>query len=328
MAGRRLALAASLVPLLLLAACGEGESNGSGDSASPEGKEVVYIQGMSGIPFYSSVACGAKEEAAKHGIKFAAQGAAEWDVAKQTAIVNAVVAKKPDAIMISVTDTKAMIPPLAQAKAAGIPIIGIDDDLADRSIMASKIQSDSIEGGKLAGERLAELIGGKGEVIAINNTPGTPIGDARVEGFKQGIAAHPGIKFLGVKYSNNETAKAANIASTTASSNPNLAGIFTVTTNNTEGSVTGLREAKKTGKVRLVGYDTSDPIVEALRNGAVDGLVVQYPYGEGIQGIKTAMDIWAGKDVERDQSSPFVVATPENVDDAEVQKYIYKMECS
>lgn len=328
MAGRRLAILAAVAPLILVTACGGSGGKNNAGSPEPDGKEVVYIQGMSGIPFYSTVACGAQDEAKKHGITFSAQGASAWDVAKQTEIVNAVVARKPDAIMISVTDTKAMIPPLAQAKAAGIPIIGIDDDLADRSIMASKIQSDSIEGGKLAGERLGELIGGQGEVIAINNTPGTPIGDARVEGFKQGIAKFPGIKFLGVKYSNNETAKAANIASTTASSNANLKGIFAVTTNNTEGSVTGLREADKTGAVKLVGYDTSDPIVEALRKGSVDGLVVQYPYGEGVQGIKTAVDIWAGKQVERDQKSPFVVATPDNIDDPKVQEYIYKMECS
>ncbi|GAA3388245.1 ABC transporter substrate-binding protein [Cryptosporangium minutisporangium] len=319
---RKVFVLAAVLPLLLTA-CG-----GSDDGGSSGTKKVVYIQGMSGIPFYQTVACGATEQAKKDGIEFSYQGASEWDVAKQTQIVNAVVAGKPDAIMISVTDTKAMIGPLARAKAAGIPIIGIDDNVQDDSIMDTFIQSDSIEGGKLAGRKMGELLKGTGEVMALNNTPGTPIGDARVEGFKQGIAEFPGIKFLGVQYTQNATAKAANIASTTAGSNKKLSGIFGVTTNNTEGAVTGIREAGKTGQIKVIGYDTSDPIVEALKNGGADALVVQYPFGEGKQGIVSAQKIWKGESVPKKQTSPFVVATKENLNTPEVQEYIYKMTCS
>lgn len=329
---RNFGVALSLMPILALAACSSSAAAVGGatssTSGSTQGKSVVYIQGMSGIPFYSSVSCGAQTEAKAEGVDFSSQGPDTWDVTKQTAIVNAVVAKHPDAIMISVTDTKAMQAPLLQAKAAGIPIIGIDDTLDDTSIMSSYIQSDSIEGGKLAAKQLATAMGGKGKVIAINNVAGTPIGDARVKGFTEGLKDYPGITYLGVQYSNNDTSKAANIASTTASSDQGLTGIFTVTTNNTEGAITGLREAGKTGAVKLVGYDTSDPIVEALKAGNVDGLVVQYPYGEGVQGIKTAAEIWAGKTVEYHQTSPFVIATKDNVDSAEVSQYLYKTKCA
>ncbi|TQS45294.1 ABC transporter substrate-binding protein [Cryptosporangium phraense] len=319
---RKVFVLAAALPLLLTA-CSSSDDGGSSGS-----KKVVYIQGMSGIPFYQTVACGATEQAKKDGVKFSYQGASEWDVAKQTQIVDAVVASKPDAIMISVTDTKAMIAPLTKAKAAGIPVIGIDDNLQDPSVMNTYIQSDSIEGGKLAGKKMGELLNGQGAVMALNNEPGTPIGDARVEGFKQGIAEFPGIKFLGVQYTQNATAKAANLASTTATSNKALNGIFGVTTNNTEGAVTGIREAGRTGQIKVVGYDTSDPIVEALKNGAADALVVQYPFGEGKQGIQAAQKIWKGESVPKKQSSPFVVATKDNLNTAEVQEYIYKMTCS
>ena len=325
---KSLALAAVVPLVLTVAACGGKDDSSKASSSGPAGKKVVYVQGMSGIPFYQTVSCGAQEQAKADGIQFSSQGASEWDVAKQTQIVDALVASKPDAIMISVTDTKAMIAPLAKAKAAGIPVIGIDDNLQDASIMNTYIQSDSIEGGKLAGKKMGDLLGGKGSVMALNNEPGTPIGDARVEGFKQGIAEFPGIKFLGVQYTQNATAKAANSTSTTASSNADLAGVFGVTTNNTEGAVTGLREAKKTGAVKVVGYDTSDPIVEALKNGGADALIVQYPFGEGKAGIDSAKKIWAGQEVAKKQTSPFVVATKENLESAEVQKYIYKMNCA
>jgi ribose transport system substrate-binding protein len=313
---------------IIVAGCG-GDDEGSASSGGGQGekKSIVYVPGLTGNPFYSTVACGAKSVAAKHNVDFSVQGAPEWNVAKQTNIVNALITKKPDAIMISHNDPKAMIVPLKRAEAAGIKIMTIDGDLADTSIAVSNIQSDNLEGGRLAGERMAELIGGKGTVVAIDNDPGFPISEARVQGFKEAIAKHPGIKYLGVKYSHNEVAEAANIVSTTAGSNPDLVGVYAAETNNTEGSITGVREAQKEGKIKIVGYDTSDPIVEALRAGKVHGLIVQYPFGEGQKGIETLVKAIDGGKVQREQKAPFVVATPENVDDPKVQQYIYKLDC-
>jgi ribose transport system substrate-binding protein len=313
---------------IVVAGCG-GDDEGSASSGGGQGekKSIVYVPGLTGNPFYSTVACGAKSVAAKHNVDLSIQGAPEWNVAKQTAIVNALITKKPDAIMISHNDPEAMIVPLKRAEAAGIKIMTIDGDLADTSIAVSNIQSDNLEGGRLAGERMAELIGGKGTVVAIDNDPGFPISEARVQGFKEAIAKHPGIKYLGVKYSHNEVAEAANIVSTTAGSNPDLVGVYAAETNNTEGSITGVREAQKEGKIKIVGYDTSDPIVEALRAGKVHGLIVQYPFGEGQKGIETLVKAIDGGKVQREQKAPFVVATPENVDDPKVQQYIYKLDC-
>jgi ribose transport system substrate-binding protein len=220
-----------------------------------------------------------------------------------------------------------MIVPLKRAQAAGIKIMTIDGDLADTSIAVSNIQSNNVEGGRLAGERMAKLIGGKGSVIAIDNDPGFPISEQRIQGFKEAIAKYPGIKFLGVKYSHNEVSAAANIVSTTAGANADLVGVYSAETNNTEGAITGVREANKEGKISIVGYDTSDPIVQALKDGKVQGVIVQYPYGEGQKGIETLVKAVDGGKVARNQTAPFVVATPQNVNDPKVQQYIYKLNC-
>jgi ribose transport system substrate-binding protein len=317
---------------LIVAACGGDDGNsssGAANSGGGSGKKmsIVYVPGLTGNPFYSTVACGAKSVAAKNNVDFSVQGAPEWNVAKQTAIVNALITKKPDAIMISHNDPKAMIVPLKRAQSSGIKVMTIDGDLADTSIAVSNIQSNNLQGGQLAGERMAKLIGGKGSVVAIDNDPGFPISEQRVQGFKQAIAKYPGIKYLGVKYSHNEVAEAANIVATTAGSNPDLVGVYAAETNNTEGAITGVREAKKDGKISIVGYDTSDPIVEALRSGKVQGVIVQYPYGEGQKGIETLVKAVDGSKVQRNQSAPFVVATPENIDTPKVQQYIYKLNC-
>src|SRR3954468_18180232 len=96
-------VAAAMVPV----GCGSDDSSGgssSGSSGSGQKIKIVYIPGLTGKPFYSTVACGAKAVAAKNNVDCSVQGSPEFDVAKQTAVVNAVVAKKPDAIMISHTD--------------------------------------------------------------------------------------------------------------------------------------------------------------------------------------------------------------------------------
>ena len=81
------------------------------------------------------------------------------------------------------------------------------------------------------------------------------------------------------------------------------------------------------GKIKIVGFDTSDPIVEDIRKGIVQADVVQYPYQVGILGVKMMVDALNGKPVEREVHTPFVVATPANVDTADVKKFIYKTTC-
>ena len=311
---------------LVLAACG-GDS-GSGEAAGgDEALSVVYVPGLTGNPFYSTVGCGGRDRAQELGIDFSVQGSPTFDVAAQTSVVNAIVANAPDAIMISVTDATAMAVPLTEAKDAGVDIITIDGDLEDTSIGSANIQSDNLEGGRLAAENLAELIGGQGEVLAINQTPGNPIGELREQGFAEGLKAFPGITYLGVQYDENATATAASIASGAASSNPALKGIYTMATNSTEGAITGVREAGRTGDVKVIGYDTSEPIIQALEDGAVDGVIVQYPYREGALGVEAAVALSEDEQVERNQTVPFVFATPENYSTDEVQEYLYKVDC-
>jgi len=259
------------------------------------GKKVVYVPGLTGVPFYSSVSCSAAAEAKRLGADFTTQGDPTFAVDKQTAIINSLVASKPDAIMISITDPKAMIVPLKQAKDAGIKIIGIDGDLIDESVMETNIQSDNIKGGALAADRLGDVMGGEGSALMVDNNTGSLIGAARQKGFQDEMKAKfPKIKVLEPQYSTGAADKATAIISAALTNNPDIKGVYTLATNNTQGAVTGIREAGKTGKVKLVGYDTSDPIIKATKEKAVDGLVVQYPLGEGVLGVQSAITLIKG----------------------------------
>ena len=293
-----------------------------------QGKKVVYVPGLTGVPFYSSVSCGAEQEAKRLGVDFTTQGDPTFAVDKQTAIINSLTSSKPDAIMISITDPKAMIAPLQQAKDAGIKIIGIDGDLTDESVMSTNIQSDNIKGGAIAADRLGEVMGGKGAVVVVDNATGSIISGARVKGFTDEMKAkYPDVKVLDTQYSGNSVEKATSIVKSSIASDPTVAGVYGVETNNTQGAITGVSEAGKTGSVHIVGYDTSDPIIKATQAGQVDGLVVQYPFGEGILGIQSAVTLLNGGTVPRQQETPFMMVTPDNVDTAEAKQFIYKVDC-
>jgi ribose transport system substrate-binding protein len=305
-------------------------TSSSGGSLSGKGVKVVYIPGLTGNPFYSTVACGAAAEAKKLGAQFSVQGAPTFAVNAQTPVVEAVTAKKPSAIMISNDDPKAMIPPLLQAQKQGIKIVNIDGDLAEKSIGVTNIQSNDTVGGQLAGKAMGKLVGNKhGDILILDNSPGFVISEERRNGLIQVLQKqYPNLHILPVQYTNNETSTAASDVRSTAAAHKNLVGVYTVETNNTEGAVTAIKEAHLTGKVKLIGYDTSPPIVAAIHSGLVSADIVQYPYGEGMLGLKSAVMAVKGQSVPREQTQPFVVATKANINSAKVQKFIYKTSCS
>ncbi len=324
---------AGIAALAMVAACGGGSDGGSTASGGGGGgkggssKKVVYIPGLTGNPFYNTVSCGASTAAKKLGVSYSYQGDSTFGVPQQTKVLNSVVANKPGAIMISITDPAAMVGPLKVAKAKGIKVLTIDGDVNDKSVAATNIQAPGKVGGGLAGDALAKAVGGKGTVLIIDNATGSVVSKARTDGFKAAIAKYPNMKVLPIQYSNNDVSKAAQIVSTTSGSNGGLVGVFGVETANTEGALTGIREAGKSGKIKVVGYDSSDPIVAALKNKSLTGTVVQYPRGEGATGMQNAVDLIAGKKIARDQSAGQIFVTPDTVNSAKAKQYIYDVNC-
>jgi len=175
-----------LVLAVVVAACGDDDDDGGGGGGGGGGKSMTLIAGVKGDEFYITMKCGAQAEAKKLGVSLDFQGPNEFDAAQQTPIVNAVTAKKPDAILIAPTDTKAMYAPIKQAADAGSKIVLVDTTLENSSLAASQIASDNEGGGRSAAETLSKLIGGQGKVFVVNVKPGISTTDARAEGFEAG----------------------------------------------------------------------------------------------------------------------------------------------
>ena len=164
----------ALSAALLVAACGDDDDDGGGGGGGGggDGYTMTLIAGVRGDEFYITMNCGAQEEARKQGVELDFQGPDQFDASLQTPIVNAVTQKKPDAILIAPTDTKAMYVPIKAAADAGITIVLVDTTLEQADMAVSQIASDNEAGGREAAKALADLIGGEGKVFVSNVKPG------------------------------------------------------------------------------------------------------------------------------------------------------------
>ena len=189
----------------------------------------------------------AQDKAKELGVTLDFQGPNEFDAAQQTPIVNAVAAKKPDAVLIAPTDTKALYAPIKQLADGGSKIVLVDTTLEQPDMAVSQIASDNEGGGARRPKTLAELIGGKGKVFVVNVKPGISTTDARAKGFEEG-PRRPGSSTSGSEYSNDEPAKAAAITKAALAKHPDLKGIFATNLFSAEGAASGVREAGKQGQ--------------------------------------------------------------------------------
>src|SRR5436190_9038423 len=317
---RAIPAVAVLVTAVTLAACG---SSGSSGGSSGGKKNLALIAGVKGDEFYITMNCGAQAEAKKLGVSLDFQGPQEFDAAQQTPIVNAVAAKKPDAVMIAPTDTKALYAPIKQMADAGTKIVLVDTTLDQPDMAVSQIASDNEAGGKTAAEALAKLIGGSGKVFVVNVKPGISTTDAREKGFVAGAKA-AGLDYVGREYSNDKPEQAAAKTKAALQKNPDLKGIFGTNLFAAEGAATGVREAGAKN-VKIVGFDAGPKQVQDLKDGVVQALIAQKPADIGAQGVQQAYNALEGKPTTKKIGTGFEVVTKDNL--SQMQDVLYKPSC-
>jgi ribose transport system substrate-binding protein len=315
-----LALAATVV------ACGDDEGGGGGGGGGDGGGKdykMTLIAGVKGDEFYITMNCGAQEKAKELGVSLDFQGPDEFDAAQQTPIVNAVAAKKPDAVLVAPTDTKALYAPIKQMAENGTKIVLVDTTLDQPDMAVSQIASDNEAGGAEAAKALAELIGGSGKVFVINVKPGISTTDAREKGFVEG-AKEAGLEYVGREYSNDKPETAAAKVKAALQKDSDLKGIFGTNLFSAEGAASGVREAGAKG-VRIVGFDAGPKQVKDLEDGTVQALVAQKPADIGAQGVEQAFNALEGKPTKEKIGTESVSITKDNL--SENQDALYKAKC-
>ena len=319
------ALAAGALALGV-AACGEdeAETGGGGGGGGEESYNMTLLAGVKGDEFYITMNCGAQEEARKQGVTLDFQGPDQFDASLQTPIVNAIAAKKPDALLVAPTDTKAMYAPIKAVADAGTKVVLVDTTLEQADLAVSQIASDNEGGGREAAKALAEQIGGSGKVFVNNVKPGISTTDARAKGFEE-EAKKLGLEFVGVEYNDDRPDKAASIVKAQLAKHPDLKGIFATNLFGAEGSAAGLREAGKQDTVKIVGFDAGPKQVKDLEEGLIQALVAQKPADIGAQGVQQAVAALKGEQTKPQIATGSVILTKDNL--AQNQDAVYKSSC-
>ncbi|HVQ91574.1 MAG TPA: ABC transporter substrate-binding protein [Mycobacteriales bacterium] len=316
---RRTAVGAGLAALALAvtAACGSDDNSSSSSSGGTSGSKsykLAFIQGVAGDAFYITMQCGIEAEAKTQGATVTTQGAQKFDPTLQTPILQSVIATKPDAILIAPTDVSAMQQPIAQAKAQGIKIVLVDTTLNDPSVAVSAISSDNAAGGKAAFDAIKQLVPGGGKVLGVGVQPGISTTDARDKGFADAAKADSSFTYLGVQYSQNDPAKAASIVSAALQKDPDIVGVFASNLFSAEGAATGIRQAGKQDKVKVIGFDAGPDQIKALEDGTVQALIAQQPGTIGIDGVQQAIKALKGEATTTNIQTGFTIITKDNLD--------------
>ncbi len=293
----------------------------SGETEKAKTKILVSPKGLV-HSFWVTVKAGADSAGKEFGAEVVWKGPTqETDIAGQIAIIEDYINKGIDAIVLAACDAQGLIPVLEKAQQKGIPVITIDSGV-DSDIPFSFIATDNILAAEKAAQKLAELIGAKGEVACIPFVPGAATSNWREQGFVEEIKKYPDIELLPIRYSQSEVAIGMAVTEDLLTGHPDLKGIFAANEAGTIGVIQALKTKNKIGQVNVVGFDAASNEVNALQAGEIDALIVQDPFKMGYEGVKAAMMSIKGESVPNRIDTGVYVVTRENLNQPEIQRLL------
>jgi ribose transport system substrate-binding protein len=270
--------------------------------------------------FWKSIHAGAEKAAGELGVDVIWKGPLkEDDREAQIAIVEDFISRGVSGIVLAPLDDSALRMPVASAVRAGIPVVIIDSGLKSDDY-TSFVATDNHKGGMLAGQHLADRLGGKGRVAMLRYQEGSASTMQREQGFLDAVAQHPDIRVVSSGQYGGATTESAYRASEnlllplkTEAGELNVEGIFCPNESTTFGMLRALQDAKLAGAVVFVGFDSSTKLVEGLRTGEIHALILQDPMRMGYLGVKTMFSSLTGGKVEPRVDTGVHVVTAANM---------------
>ena len=294
---------------------------------------IALVPGLTTDGFYITMNRGAQAAADALGVELVFQGAPDFNPVTQVPVLDAVIARAPDAILIAPTDKVQLVEPLRKAHDAGIPVITVDTFIGtgkyqtgagDGDFPLSYIASDNVLGGKIAARALAAAIGGEGKVFVSNVKPGISTTDQREEGFKAAMAEEfPGITVLETQFNDNDANKAASQLQGVFAREPDLKGVFGANLFSALGAANGVQQSGQSGVIKVVAFDAPVSIVDNIKTGLVDVAIAQHPAEIGYFGVVAAYAHLTGNSIPVAIGTGFTIMDKTNIDDPDVAKYLY-----
>jgi ribose transport system substrate-binding protein len=298
--------------------------------AEKSGKLVIAV-----IPkgttheFWKSIHAGGAKAAQELDVEIIWKGPLkEDDRESQINVVEDMTNRGVSGIVLAPLDNTALRMPVANAVRSGIPVVIIDSAL-DSNDYISFVATDNYAAGQKGGKHLAQLLGGRGKVAMLRYAEGSASTMAREQGFLDAIKEFKDIEVVSSNQYGGATTESAYKASENllapfrkADGTLSIDGIFACNESTTFGMLRALQDGGLAGKVRYVGFDSSEKLVQALGAGQIDALILQNQFNMGYLGVKTVVAYLRGQSVEKKIDTGSAVATKDNMNSPEIRELL------
>jgi ribose transport system substrate-binding protein len=258
-------------------------------------------------PYFVDMRRGAQDAADRLGVTLQVQAAErEIDVERQMQIVENLIQTGIRVLCITPSGSREIVSALVKAKDAKVPIVIVDTRLDGPAAAAAGVQpktyigSDNYAGGKLAGEYALKITGGKARVGILEGIPGHETGDSRLRGFRDAVSGTPGVAIVASQPANWERDQGFNVFQNMLQAHPDIDTVFAASDLMALGAVEAIAAARKTGKIRVIGFDALDDAKKAIEAGTMEASVAQFPYEMGKSAVESAVKVLAGETLPPD----------------------------
>jgi ribose transport system substrate-binding protein len=273
--------------------------------------------------FWQTVHAGAVKAGREFGFEVEWNAPAlEIDSSRQIEIVESLINKRVAGIALAPVDKRALVSVVDRAAAAGIPV-AVFDSAIDTDRIISYVATDNVEGGRMAARRMGAILGGRGKVGVVGFMPGSAATMEREQGFTDETKRNlPGIQIVGVQFAMADRARAMAITENFLTAHPDLAGIFADNESSSSGASQALKSRNARG-VKMVAFDVSEQLLDDLRGGTIDSIVVQNPFKMGYESGKAIALKLAGEAPPRIVDSGAVLIGKDDIAKPEIRELLF-----
>jgi ribose transport system substrate-binding protein len=287
-------------------------------------KTIAVVPKATAHLFWVTVHAGAMAAGKDFNVDVVWNGpSSETDYARQVQIVDSMIARQVDGLVVAAQDRTTLNASLDRAAAAHIPVTVFDSGVDSTNYM-TYIATNNFQGGQLAARKLASLLNGKGKVAMLMNAPGSKSTLDREAGFEDVLQKEfPGLHIVARQFSMSDRAKAMAVAENFLTAHPDLDGMFASSEPNSVGGALALKSRGLAGKVKLVAFDASDDLVADLKDGSIDALIAQDPFRMGYDAVKTLVDKLKGSTPPKVIDLTATVVTRGDLDKPEIKALLF-----
>lgn len=314
---------------LSLVACNRGTdsagggSDGGGETAGSGPSIAIISKGFS-QQFWVTVRDGAFAAAEELGAQVSFDGPdTESDVEQQIQQLQTALNGSPDAIAYAALDSEASLPLLEQAQSGDIPVIAFDSGV-ESDIPLSTVATDNAAAAEEAAEKMVELVGEEGSVAVIAHSQTSLTGVQRRDGFVDYIESNTSLTIADIQYSDSDVLKSTNATNAILQAHQDLKGIFATNEASAIGMITAIDELGRKDGLVVLGFDSGEGQLDAIRDGRMEGAVTQDPYDIGYKTVETALAAINGEDVEPEVDTGYYFYDESTMEDEAIARSLYE----